>query len=310
MLKKCPTCETSFTEDYSFCTEHGSQLVDDEITLPHYSITEPLVDAADVFVSHAPEDAATAAEIAAHLRAAGVRLALAQPHLTDWNRAALAASRVVLVACTDAAMRSGQVKQQLLTAWQMGKPFLPLRVGPPSRFAAQMDDWLHERPGVTIAQRPPAQWTNEVINALHFSNLAQPQRPAQRGLGAAPKAEAWDEITVPHQTLVLPRPAETGWAGLRWVAGFTDQMWPVAAGAAETANAPTVRGLGAAQVSVQHDYRVGGRVKLALESERAGYLTLINEGADGIIYCLCPSAGFAPDERLPAGRSYLPQTGA
>ena len=36
---------------------------------------------------------------------------------------------------------------------------------------------------------------------------------------------------------------------------------------------------------------------------------LLDEGPEGIIYCLCPS-WFAPDTRLRAGRSYLPQEGS
>ena len=154
-MKTCPTCRVTYSADYSFCTEHGALLTDSEATWQHFSQASTLVETADVFLSHAPEDAAMVAEMARHLQAAGVRLALAQAHLTDWNHAALAASHVVLVACTDAALRSGQVKQQLLMAWQMGKPFLPLRLGP-SRFAAQLDDWLRERPAIETAPRPPA----------------------------------------------------------------------------------------------------------------------------------------------------------
>lgn len=318
-MKTCPTCRATFGADYSFCTEHGASLIDSEATWQRYSFPDAptLVETADVFLSHAPEDAATAADIARHLQTAGVRLALAQAHQPDANRAALAACRVVLVACTDAAMRSGQVKQQMLMAWQMGKPFLPLRVGA-SRFAAQLDDWLTGRPAVTLGQRPPAHWTADIIHALRLSDLAQPSdhSPQARGLGAAPKsppADGWDALTIAQQTLVLPRVAANDWTGLRWVAGFTDQVWPTPATSATPDAghyAPTVRGLGAPQAQVQHEFRLGGRVRLALESERAGYLTLLNEGADGIIYCLCPSAGFAPDDRVTAGRSYLPQSGA
>jgi hypothetical protein len=39
---------------------------------------------------------------------------------------------------------------------------------------------------------------------------------------------------------------------------------------------------------------------------RDGYLTLLDEGPEGIVYCLCPSL-FAPNPRLQSGRIYLPQ---
>jgi hypothetical protein len=70
-----------------------------------------------------------------------------------------------------------------------------------------------------------------------------------------------------------------------------------------------VRGLGAPQDDVQHGQRLGSRVCLAIESDSAGHLLLIDEGPEGIIYCLSPSH-FAPDTRLQSGRSYLPQVGS
>jgi hypothetical protein len=50
-------------------------------------------------------------------------------------------------------------------------------------------------------------------------------------------------------------------------------------------------------------------VRLALESDRAEHLLLLDEGPEEIIYCLCPSH-FAPDTRLQPGCNLLPQRGA
>ncbi len=69
------------------------------------------------------------------------------------------------------------------------------------------------------------------------------------------------------------------------------------------------RGLGAPQTDVQHGHKLGSHLGLAVESERAGHLLLLDQGPEGIIYCLCPS-WFAPDTRIAAGRTYLPQPGA
>lgn len=94
---------------------------------------------------------------------------------------------------------------------------------------------------------------------------------------------------------------------LRIVARFTDQIWPLPAERAEHRAARSgVRGLGAPQDDVQHGYRLGSRVRLAIESERAGHLLLLDEGPEKVIYCLCPSH-FAPDTRLHADYSELPQ---
>ncbi|MGH9843896.1 MAG: hypothetical protein ACREEM_34605 [Blastocatellia bacterium] len=76
--------------------------------------------------------------------------------------------------------------------------------------------------------------------------------------------------------------------------------------------APTVHRLGTPQPDVQHGHRLGSRVRLAIESDRAehgGHLLLLDEGPEGIIYCLCPSH-FAPDTRLQPGCNLLPQRGA
>jgi hypothetical protein len=97
---------------------------------------------------------------------------------------------------------------------------------------------------------------------------------------------------------------------LRRIARFTDRIWPLPAAARpRSANPAAIRGLGAPQEDAQHGYPLGSRVRLAIESDRAeqgGYLLLLDEGPEGIIYCLCPSH-FAPDTRLREGRNDLPQ---
>jgi hypothetical protein len=95
-----------------------------------------------------------------------------------------------------------------------------------------------------------------------------------------------------------------GLAGLRAVARFTDQIWPLPA--EEMPRIPSrTRGLGAPQDAAQHGFRVGSRVRLVLELDRTGHLLLLDEGPEGMLYCLCPS-WFAPQTRVQAGRVYLP----
>ena len=48
---------------------------------------------------------------------------------------------------------------------------------------------------------------------------------------------------------------------------------------------------------------------LVIESPQEGHLLLLDEGPEGILYCLCPSH-FAPDTALPRGRSLYPQAGS
>jgi hypothetical protein len=114
-------------------------------------------------------------------------------------------------------------------------------------------------------------------------------------------------ITISSEYAIRPMHPSSNLAGLRWVAGFTDQLWPMPARQAQpSTHGSTFRGLGAPQEDVEQNYRLGSRVRLPLESDREGYLLLINEGADGTIYCLCPSL-FAANTRLQIGSSSLPQ---
>ncbi len=114
-------------------------------------------------------------------------------------------------------------------------------------------------------------------------------------------------IPVLSESVVQPNPPTQGLEGLRSLARFTDQIWPVAADHVHRdATRSVLRDLGAPQDDVQHAYRLGSRVSLAIESDRAGHLLLLDEGTSGKTYCLCPSA-FAPETQLTAGRTYLPQ---
>jgi len=67
-----------------------------------------------------------------------------------------------------------------------------------------------------------------------------------------------------------------------------------------------LRDLGAPQDNVEHVYRLGSRVRLAIETDQECHLLLLDEGTSGKIYCLCPSQ-FAENTRIPKGRSILPQ---
>lgn len=87
---------------------------------------------------------------------------------------------------------------------------------------------------------------------------------------------------------------------------FTDRIRPLALEDAKEERKRKVRGLGVKPKRAQYSYRLGGELCLALDIKRDGYLTLLDEGPEGMIYCLCPSQ-FAPNTRLESGRIYLPQ---
>lgn len=93
------------------------------------------------------------------------------------------------------------------------------------------------------------------------------------------------------------------------IASFTDRIRPLPLESAKEERKHLVRGMGARPKRAQYAYRLGSELCLALNINRAGHLTLLDEGPEGIVYCLCPSQ-FAPTTRLEAGRIYLPQEGA
>lgn len=52
------------------------------------------------------------------------------------------------------------------------------------------------------------------------------------------------------------------------------------------------------------------QIKLTVELDQKQYLTLLDKGTSGKIYCLCPSSGFAPNSRLEPGITSFPQEDA
>jgi serine/threonine protein kinase len=105
-------------------------------------------------------------------------------------------------------------------------------------------------------------------------------------------------------------------------ATFTDRIRPLPLESAKEERTQQLRGMGAKPKPAQYVYRLGSELCLALaigggprlrgmgaKPTRGGYLTLLDKGAEDIVYCLCPSH-FAPNTRLESGRIYLPQEGS
>ncbi len=195
---------------------------------------------------------------------------------------------VLLLMCSDAAMRSKNVKQEIQLAWKYNVPFLPLLLEMIS-FPEQVEYWLEGWQWVEVLDRPSAQWLPRVLEALRVQQAT--------GDGTA-ASEA------PHGA-ELVRPATADLSGLRALARFTDQIWPIPADQPAPLTRAGLRDLGAPQDNAQHGFRLGATVRLCLEIDRAGHLLLIDEGTSGTIYCLCPSI-FAPSTAVEPGRLLLP----
>jgi hypothetical protein len=255
---------------------------------------------AEVFISHAIQDRKRVLEIAGELESAGVRVWM-DGHQTDGvNDSSPEISRriegckLVMLMCSEAALRSTSVKQQLQLAWKHRRPYLPILIEPPERpehLAYRLEGWQW----VAGHSSRPEQWLPATLQALRSAGVRCGNRHHRR---------------VQAQSVVRPTLPDPGLQGLRSIAKLTDQLWVLPAGnawpGAPRAAAPEPD---AFQDDRPRSYRLGDRILLAVDSEAECHLLLVNEGMEGITLCACPSR-LVPESRLPAGLTLLPRAGA
>jgi len=210
---------------------------------------------------------------------------------------AIRASKVLLLMCSDASLRSRNVRQEILLAWKYGRTYLPLLLEPVS-FPEQLEYWLEGWQWIEVLEEPSERWLPAVLASLVAAGVQcqtgwEGDTSAGAGAGGVP---------------IPPMPLASTWDDLWRLARYTDQLWPIPA-ARRRGNLRGLRDLGAPQESAQRRFALGSRVRLVLESDSPGHLLLLDQGTSGRLYCLCPSA-FAPDTRLAAGRSEFPQAGS
>ena len=252
----------------------------------------------EVFVSYASQDRDQVLSIADRLQAAGVRLWLDRSRIegaTKWAEEVVhgvETCKIVVLMCSDAAMRSWAVKQEIQLAGQSQKILLPLileRTG----FPAQMKFFLAGWQYIEVLDRPVTEWFPQLLRALTNAGVEVAHSDGTPGFDTA---SANTSISL-----------EWSWEGLRQIARYTDQMWPIPADRpAQFGTRSSLRGLGAPQPDAEHTYRVGARVRLVIESETSVNLLLLDEGPEGIIYCLCPSH-FAREPFIQKGLNIFPQ---
>lgn len=247
----------------------------------------------DLFVSYASRDAGRVLEIVRHLEAAGLtvwRDRTGIPGGQSYGPAiveGIARCQAVALMCSAASMRSRNVKQEIQLAWAYERPYIPLLLDDTIQrtFPRQVQYWLEGCQWIDILDRPPQAWVPAVLKAVERARTG-------RDVGEV------DPVIRPLTNL----------ASLRRLARFTDEMWPVAAGSIfDSARFAPTRDLGAVQPDVRHQYSLGSRLQLVIESPRQAHLLMLDIGPPpGKIYCLCPS-WFAPDTHLAKGRNVLPR---
>lgn len=260
----------------------------------------------DVFISYASRDREQVGEIVRLLESAGVSVWRDKERILGGESYgprivhAIKHSRVMVLMCTNASIRSRNVNVELHLAWNYCRPLLPLHLEPVS-YTEQVEYWLVGPQWIEVLDRPQEQWLLRVLQSLAAigvkCNIA--------ALGAGSNIPEPSGVpSLPVRPVLLSR----GIKGLQAVASFNDRIWPMPADrAARRTPSAATRGLGAPQDNVQHGYCLGSHVRLAIELDRPGNLVLLDEGPEGNTYCLCPSQ-FAADPSLPVGLSFLPQS--
>ena len=249
----------------------------------------------DVFLSYASRDRERLKPIVRGLESRGITVWRDQeridggesygPRIVD----GIKNCKVLLLACSEASLRSRNVRQEIQIAWSYERPCLPILLESMTAYPEPVRYWLEGNQWIEVLDRPPEEWLPRVLISLDASGVSgrHPDRPVQSD--------------------VAQNALNRGLVSLRAVARYNDQIWPIPADRiSDRQDQPRFRDLGAPQDDVAHGYRLGSRVCLALESDRDGHLLLLDEGTSGRIYCLCPSQ-FAPDMRIRAGRTYFPQ---
>jgi len=256
---------------------------------------------ADVFVSYSSRDRERVVAIADRIAASGVSVWIDRRRIDGGANYGVEIVRgikdckVLMLMCSDASMRSRNVKQEIQVAWKYGRPYLPVLLEQ-TQFPEQLEYWLEGWQWVDAAASPGEEWLGEVLKALNGCGVRT---------GGSPETAA--SAKTPETAAPRVQRIQEGLEGLRAIAKMTDQIWPVASDRVQ--HRAATRGLGAPQDAVAHAHRLGSRVSLVIETDRDGHLLLLDQGPEGIVYCLCPS-WFAPETYLKAGRHHLPQAGA
>jgi hypothetical protein len=238
-----------------------------------------------VFISYASSDIIKVVELAKALDAAGVTIWRDQDQILGGENygpkivKAIRNAKTLLVCCSDAAMRSKNVKQEIQLAWYYNVPCLPVLLEQ-TTYYEQVEYWLTGWQYVTLYNQALDLAVSKIVDGLRVAGVA----------GGTP--------TSSHEQ---NNDLEVLWSGAR----LTDQIWPIPADA-HPPKRTGLRDLGAPQDNAQHAYPLGSHLRLVVECDRESYLLLLNKGTSGKLYSLCPSL-FAPQQRLQRGLNTLPQ---
>ena len=248
---------------------------------------------ASVFISYSSKDQAKVIALARALEKEGISIWRDHDQILGGENygpkivEAIRSAKVMLVCCSNAAMRSKNVKQEIQLAWRYDVPYFPILLEQVT-YPEQVEYWL-------------LGWQH-----VDLSNCAL--NSAIPAIVAGVRALADGTSIVGAQAVGPLREQSNGLDGLFAAARLTDQIWPMVA-PSQSRTRSRLRDLGAPQDNVQHGFPLGSQVHIAIETEAETNLLLLNKGTSGKIYCLCPSL-FAPNQKIHRGLNTMPQQGS
>ena len=173
---------------------------------------------AEVFISYASQNKDRVQEIVLHLEAAGVRVWRDQQKIPGGGNfgqeivKGIKGSKVLMLMCTDASLRSKNVKQEIQLAWKYNVPYLPLLLEPVS-FPEQVEYWLEGWQWIEVLDHPHEKWLPKVLCSIE-------------SICKVDTAISPEGVSIPGRKVLQPTRIMAGLEGLRQIAGFTDQIWP------------------------------------------------------------------------------------
>jgi hypothetical protein len=254
--------------------------------------------APEVFISYASRDRKNVTFIVDILKITDVSLWIDHRRLEGGKKwaqeivRAIKKCKLIMLMCSDAAMRSRAVSQEIQLAWKYELNYLPLLLERTS-FPEQLEFFLEGCQWVEVLDRPPDRWLPEVLQAL-----------TSAGVHCREPGGALSDSASP----IVPCCPSSGLDGLWSLARLTDRIWPLVVEGRDSGPRGityAVRGLGAPQPGVQHQILLGSRLFWAIQWEDDAHLLLLDHGSEGKTYCLCPS-WFVPTTRLRPGLALLP----
>ena len=183
---------------------------------------------AEVFISYSSRDRDRVIDLAIRLQSLGVSCWLDRNKILGASNygpeivAGIKGCKVLLLCCSDASMRSKNVKQEIQLAWKYDRPYLPLLLETVS-FPDQLQYWLEGWQCVEGVDRQVERWIPQLIAGFVHAGV-QSARDAFARFGV--------------DSTVMPQ-AKSGLEGILALAKFTDQIWPVPT---EAATRQTTRG--------------------------------------------------------------------